>query len=66
MIQEHDKDVRNQEQEIVHDVEKKDSEKCQFDWNLVGTISVAIVSVIGIGISALDHGDFNIKLPKKS
>ena len=44
--------------------EKKDSEKKAFNWKVIGAASFAVLTVIGMGVSALG-GNFNIKLPKK-
>lgn len=60
-----DSEVRAQEIEIEHTADKKDSEKRAFNWKLVGGISAALVTVVGISAGVLG-GNFNIKLPKKN
>ena len=62
---EKDSEIREQEKEIEHKVNKKDSEKREFNWKLVGGISMALVTVAGISTSVLG-GKFDFKLPKKS
>lgn len=65
MAAEKDKEIRDQEKEIEDKVNKKDTEKREFNWKLVGSISFAIVAVAGISAGVLG-GKFDIKLPKKS
>lgn len=64
-VSEKDSEIRGQEEKIEENVYKKDSEKRQFDWKLVGSISLALVSVVGIGAGVLG-GKFDLKLPKKN
>ena len=59
-----DSEIREQEKEIEDKVNKKDSEKREFNWKLIGTTSVALVTVIGVTASILG-GKFDFKLPKK-
>ena len=44
---------------------KKDSEKREFNWKLVGGISIALIMVAGVSAGVLG-GKFDLKLPKKS
>ena len=46
-------------------VNKKDSEKREFNWKLVGGISFALMTVAGISAGILG-GKFDLKFPKKS
>lgn len=54
--------VREQNQ---NDINKKDSEKREFNWKLVGGISFALMTVVGISAGVLG-GKFDLKFPKKS
>ena len=45
-------------------VNKKDTEKREFNWKLVGGISMAVLTVAGISASVLG-GKFDFNLPKK-
>ena len=63
MANEKDTEIRQQEKEIEDKVNKKDSEKREFNWKLVGGISFALVTVIGISAGVLG-GSFDFKLPK--
>ena len=48
MANEKDTEIRDQEKEIEDKVNKKDTEKREFNWKLVGSISLALVTVVGI------------------
>lgn len=65
MVNEKDSEIREQEKEIEDKVNKKDTEKREFNWKLVGGISMAVLTVAGISASVLG-GKFDFKLPKKS
>lgn len=65
MANEKDTEIRNHEKEIENKVNKKDAEKREFSWKLIGSISLALVTVIGISAGVLG-GNFDFKLPKKS
>ena len=65
MANEKDTEIRDQEKEIEDKVNKKDTEKREFNWKLVGSISLALVTVVGISAGVLG-GRFDFKLPKKS
>ena len=65
MANEKDSEIREQEKEIEDKVNKKDTEKREFNWKLVGRISMAVLTVAGISASVLG-GKFDFKLPKKS
>lgn len=65
MANEKDSEIREQEKEIEDKVNKKDTEKREFNWKLVGGISMAVLTVAGISASVLG-GKFDFKLPKKS
>lgn len=58
-------EILNREAELVKMANEKDTEKREFDWKLVGSISLALVTVVGISAGVLG-GKFDFKLPKKS
>lgn len=64
MANEKDSEIREQEKEIEDKVNKKDTEKREFNWKLVGGISMAVLIVAGISASVLG-GKFDFNLPKK-
>lgn len=45
---------------------KKTLKKKQFNWKILGTASVAVISLVGVGVAALSGSDFKIKLPNKN
>ena len=49
--------------EIAKMADEKDRENKGFTWKVIGAFSVAAISIIGIGASALG-GNFNFNLPK--
>ena len=53
MANEKDTEIRQQEKEIEDKVNKKDSEKREFNWKLVGGISFALMTVAGISAGVL-------------
>lgn len=63
-ISEKDTEIRTHETETVKMVDKKDSEKRQFSWRVIGAASAVLVIGLGVAANALG-GDFNFKLPKK-
>ena len=63
MANEKESEIREQEKEIEDKVNKKDTEKREFNWKLVGGISMAFLTVAGISASVLG-GKFDFKLPK--
>lgn len=63
-VSEKDTEIRSQETETVQMVDKKDSEKRQFNWGIVKVASSVLVDGLVIGVSVLG-GNVNIKLPKK-
>lgn len=65
MANEKDTEIREQEKDIENKVNKKDTEKREFNWKLVGSISAALITVVGVSAGVLG-GKFDIKLPKKS
>lgn len=65
MANEKDTEIREQEKDIENKVNKKDIEKREFNWKLVGSISAALITVVGVSAGVLG-GKFDIKLPKKS
>lgn len=65
MVNEKDTEIREQEKEIEDKANKKDSEKREFNWKQIGAISLALITVVGVGSGVLG-GKFDIKLPKKS
>lgn len=64
MANEKDAEIRNQEKEIEDRVNKKDTEKRDFNWKLIGIISIAFLVVAGVSTGVLG-GKFHFKLPKK-
>lgn len=62
---EEQKEIREQEMEVLRMVDKKDSEKKAFNWKVIGAASFAVITAVGIGAAALG-GNFNVKIPKKS
>ena len=65
MANEKDTEIREQEKEIEDKANKKDTEKREFNWKLVGGISAALITVVGVSAGVLG-GKFDIKIPKKS
>lgn len=65
MANEKDTEIRQPEKEIEDRVNKKDSKKREFNWKLVGGISIALMIVAGIN-EGVFGGKFDLKLPKKS
>lgn len=65
-VSEKDTEIRTHETETVKTVDKKDSEKRQFNWGVIKVASTVMVVGLGIAVSALGGGNFNLKLPKKS
>ena len=63
MVDKKDTEIREQEMETAGMADRKDSEKKAFNWKVLGSASVVILTAVGIGTSALG-GNFNIKLPK--
>lgn len=64
MAYENDEKIRTSEKELVDEASKKDSEKRAFNWRLVGGISFALVTFVGISAGLLG-GKFDLKLPRK-
>lgn len=60
-----DTEIRGQETAIEASVNKKDTEKRGLNWKFLGTVSLALVSVVGISAGILG-GKFNFKLPNKN
>lgn len=65
MVDAKEKEVRDHQEHILNTVDKKDSEKRQFNWKLIGIASMALVTVIGVGTAALG-GKVDLKLPYKN
>ena len=61
---EKDTEIRVQEKKIENEAYKKDTEKREFNWKLVGRISFALVAVVGISAGVLGN-KIDFKLPKK-
>lgn len=61
---EKDTEIRQQEKEIEDNVNKKDSEKREYNWKLIGSICLVLIVATGISASILG-GNFNLNLPKK-
>ena len=66
MISKHDQQVFEQEKYYEEKADKKDSEKRQFNWKLVGIASTVVVSIATITVAALTGGDVKFKLPNKN
>lgn len=64
MVDKKDAEIREQEMEIARMADKKDTEKKEFNWKILGTASLVILTAVGIGTAALG-GKLDIKLPKK-
>lgn len=62
---EQDAEIREQEKELEDKANKKDTEKREFTWKFMGSVSFALVTVVGISAGLLG-GKFDFKLPKKS
>lgn len=60
-----DTEIRGQEAVIEASVNKKDAEKRGLNWKFLGTVSLALVSVVGISAGILG-GKFDFKLPNKN
>lgn len=65
ILSEKDSEIRRQEREVEDKVNKKDSEKREFNWNLLKGASVAVIAVAGISASILG-GNVNFSLPKRN
>lgn len=59
-----DTEIRSREKSIEESVGIKDSEKRNFNWKLMSTISASLVLMVGIGAGVLG-GKIDFKLPKK-
>lgn len=64
MATEKEKEVREQQEKTLTQVDHKDSEKRLFNWGLIGAASTVLVAAICVGIAAWD-GKVDLKLPKK-
>ena len=62
---EQQKDILDRQMEIFNAVDKKDTEKKEFNWKVLGAASFVVHTAVGIGTAALG-GKFDFKLPKKS
>lgn len=60
-----DTEISGQEAVIEASVNKKDAEKRGLNWKFLGTVSLALVSVVGISAGILG-GKFDFKLPNKN
>ncbi len=65
LVNKHDEMAFEQEKYYEEKANIKDSEKRQFSWKTIGTISGAIVGVAIITVAALSGGNINLKLPDK-
>ena len=65
LVNKHDEMAFEQEKYYEEKANIKDSEKRQFSWKTIGTISGAIVGVSVITVAALSGGNINLKLPDK-
>ena len=65
LVNKHDEMAFEQEKYYEEKANIKDSEKRQFSWKTIGTISGAIVGVAVITVAALSGGNINLKLPDK-
>lgn len=66
MISKLDQQVFEQEKYYEDKADKKDSEKRQFNWKLVGVASTIVVGIASVTVAALTGGDVKFKLPNKS
>ena len=60
-----DTEIRLHDEKLETKVNLEDSEKRKFNWKLVSTAGVALITVIGLSASGLG-GDLNLKLPNGS
>ena len=65
LVNKHDEMAFEQEKYYEEKANIKDSEKRQFSWKTIGTLSGAIVGVAVITVAALSGGNINLKLPDK-
>lgn len=66
MTSKHDQQVFDKEKYYEDKADKKDSEKRQFNWKLVGVASTIVVGLASVTVAALTGGDVKFKLPNKS
>ena len=59
-----EKEVREQQEKVVKNIDHKDTEKRQFNWAIIGTASAILITVVGVGLAALG-GKVDLKLPTK-
>jgi len=64
MVDKKETESRKQEQDDVRIADKKDSEKRMFNWKVIGTASLLVLTTVGLGTAVLG-GKFDIKLPIK-
>ncbi|MBE5857119.1 MAG: hypothetical protein E7296_06050 [Lachnospiraceae bacterium] len=64
VISQKDTEIRGEEIKIEDKANKKDSEKREFNWNLVKGASLVLIAVVGVSAGVLG-GKFDLKLPKK-
>lgn len=65
MVDNKDTEIRKQEMEAACMADKKDTEKKEFNWKVLGAASLVVLTAVGIGTAALG-GKFDFKLPKKN
>lgn len=58
-----DTEIREQEMESARIADKKDSEKKVFNWKVLSSASLVVLTVVGISAAALG-GKIDLKLPK--
>ena len=66
MTSKHDQQVFDKEKYYEDKADKKDSEKRQFNWKLVGVASTIVLGLASVTVAALTGGDVKFKLPSKS
>lgn len=65
LLDKKDSEIRiEQEKPCEENANKKDKEKREFNWKLIGTVSMALITVVGVSAGVLG-GKFDFKLPKK-
>lgn len=64
LVSQKDTEIREEEVKIEDKANKKDSEKREFNWNLVKGASLVLIAVVGVSAGVLG-GKFDLKLPKK-
>lgn len=64
MVYTNEKEVRDQQEKMLNVVDHKDKEKRQLNWAIIGAASAALITAVGVGLTALG-GKVDFKLPSK-